>query len=185
MLSFESVKQRLARESPLSFLEFNYMILQADGSSSSATATTIAATPPPPPLRTTPTATTPLPTGPPGLRLSRASPAARRDAAVRRLRPVGKRHVADMSETCPRLVRRLRPVGKHHLWRRARVGGGRRTAARRSVSDPSRTLPRRRRADGAQLFGLTAPLVTTARRRRGRQRGRGGPSADVCGRSPV
>lgn len=29
MLSFESVKQRLARESPLSFLEFNYMILQA------------------------------------------------------------------------------------------------------------------------------------------------------------
>ncbi|EOD37668.1 mitochondrial tyrosyl-tRNA synthetase [Emiliania huxleyi CCMP1516] len=51
MLSFESVKQRLARESPLSFLEFNYMILQADGSSSSATATTIAATPPPPPLR--------------------------------------------------------------------------------------------------------------------------------------
>lgn len=28
MLSFESVKQRLARESPLSFLEFNYMILQ-------------------------------------------------------------------------------------------------------------------------------------------------------------
>jgi len=29
MLSFESVKQRLAREAPLSFLEFNYMILQA------------------------------------------------------------------------------------------------------------------------------------------------------------
>jgi len=29
MLSFESVKQRLERESPLSFLEFNYMILQA------------------------------------------------------------------------------------------------------------------------------------------------------------
>ena len=29
MLSFESVKQRLSRESPLSFLEFNYMILQA------------------------------------------------------------------------------------------------------------------------------------------------------------
>ena len=29
MLSFESVKQRLARESPFSFLEFNYMILQA------------------------------------------------------------------------------------------------------------------------------------------------------------
>ena len=29
MLSFESVKQRLGRESPLSFLEFNYMILQA------------------------------------------------------------------------------------------------------------------------------------------------------------
>lgn len=29
MLTFESVKQRLARESPLSFLEFNYMILQA------------------------------------------------------------------------------------------------------------------------------------------------------------
>jgi len=29
MLSFESVKQRLARESPLTFLEFNYMILQA------------------------------------------------------------------------------------------------------------------------------------------------------------
>eukprot|EP00967_Tisochrysis_lutea_P055621 scaffold70017_cov25-Tisochrysis_lutea.AAC.2 len=29
MLSFESVKQRLARESPLSFLEFNYMILQS------------------------------------------------------------------------------------------------------------------------------------------------------------
>ena len=28
MLSFESVKQRLERESPLSFLEFNYMILQ-------------------------------------------------------------------------------------------------------------------------------------------------------------
>ena len=28
MLSFESVKQRLARESPFSFLEFNYMILQ-------------------------------------------------------------------------------------------------------------------------------------------------------------
>ena len=48
MLSFESVKQRLARESPLSFLEFNYMILQADGSSSSATATTIAATTAPP-----------------------------------------------------------------------------------------------------------------------------------------
>ena len=30
MLSFESVKQRLERESPLSFLEFNYMILQAE-----------------------------------------------------------------------------------------------------------------------------------------------------------
>jgi len=29
MLSFESVKQRLARENPLTFLEFNYMILQA------------------------------------------------------------------------------------------------------------------------------------------------------------
>lgn len=29
MLSFESVKQRLAREQPLSFLEFNYMLLQA------------------------------------------------------------------------------------------------------------------------------------------------------------
>ncbi len=29
MLSFESVKQRLQREAPLSFLEFNYMILQA------------------------------------------------------------------------------------------------------------------------------------------------------------
>jgi tyrosyl-tRNA synthetase len=29
MLSFESVKQRLSRESPFSFLEFNYMILQA------------------------------------------------------------------------------------------------------------------------------------------------------------
>jgi len=29
MLSFESVKQRLTREAPLSFLEFNYMILQA------------------------------------------------------------------------------------------------------------------------------------------------------------
>merc|ERR1719183_2190109 len=29
MLSFESVKQRLSRDSPLSFLEFNYMILQA------------------------------------------------------------------------------------------------------------------------------------------------------------
>eukprot|EP00934_Nitzschia_sp_Nitz4_P009050 Nitzschia sp. Nitz4//scaffold168_size48592//24537//26063//NITZ4_007050-RA/size48592-processed-gene-0.36-mRNA-1//-1//CDS//3329538321//9040//frame0 len=29
MLSFESVKQRLNREAPLSFLEFNYMILQA------------------------------------------------------------------------------------------------------------------------------------------------------------
>ena len=29
MLSFESVKQRLERESPFSFLEFNYMILQA------------------------------------------------------------------------------------------------------------------------------------------------------------
>jgi len=28
MLNFESVKQRLERESPLSFLEFNYMILQ-------------------------------------------------------------------------------------------------------------------------------------------------------------
>ena len=29
MLSFESVKQRLGREQPLSFLEFNYMLLQA------------------------------------------------------------------------------------------------------------------------------------------------------------
>lgn len=29
MLSFESVKQRLNREQPLSFLEFNYMLLQA------------------------------------------------------------------------------------------------------------------------------------------------------------
>lgn len=29
MLSFESVKQRLSRETPFSFLEFNYMILQA------------------------------------------------------------------------------------------------------------------------------------------------------------
>lgn len=29
MLGFESVKQRLAREQPLSFLEFNYMLLQA------------------------------------------------------------------------------------------------------------------------------------------------------------
>jgi len=29
MLNFESVKQRLGRESPLTFLEFNYMILQA------------------------------------------------------------------------------------------------------------------------------------------------------------
>ena len=29
MLSFESVKQRLKRESPFSFLEFNYMVLQA------------------------------------------------------------------------------------------------------------------------------------------------------------
>jgi tyrosyl-tRNA synthetase len=29
MLSFESVKQRLSREQPLSFLEFNYMLLQA------------------------------------------------------------------------------------------------------------------------------------------------------------
>lgn len=29
MLGFESVKQRLAREAPLSFLEFNYMILQS------------------------------------------------------------------------------------------------------------------------------------------------------------
>lgn len=29
MLAFESVKQRLAREQPLSFLEFNYMLLQA------------------------------------------------------------------------------------------------------------------------------------------------------------
>jgi tyrosyl-tRNA synthetase len=29
MLSFESVKQRLAREAPLTFLEFNYMVLQA------------------------------------------------------------------------------------------------------------------------------------------------------------
>lgn len=29
MLNFESVKQRLERESPLTFLEFNYMLLQA------------------------------------------------------------------------------------------------------------------------------------------------------------
>ena len=29
MMSFESVKQRMARDAPLSFLEFNYMILQA------------------------------------------------------------------------------------------------------------------------------------------------------------
>src|SRR3546814_14057084 len=29
MLSFESVKLRLEREQPLSFLEFNYMVLQA------------------------------------------------------------------------------------------------------------------------------------------------------------
>jgi len=29
MLSFDSVKQRLAREQPLTFLEFNYMLLQA------------------------------------------------------------------------------------------------------------------------------------------------------------
>ena len=29
MLTFESVKQRLSREQPLTFLEFNYMILQA------------------------------------------------------------------------------------------------------------------------------------------------------------
>ncbi len=29
MLTFESVKQRLNREQPLSFLEFNYMLLQA------------------------------------------------------------------------------------------------------------------------------------------------------------
>jgi len=29
MLSFESVKQRLAREQPLTFLEFNYMLLQS------------------------------------------------------------------------------------------------------------------------------------------------------------
>ena len=29
MLGFESVKQRLDREQPLSFLEFNYMVLQA------------------------------------------------------------------------------------------------------------------------------------------------------------
>ena len=29
MMSFESVKQRMAREAPFSFLEFNYMILQA------------------------------------------------------------------------------------------------------------------------------------------------------------
>ena len=29
MLTFESVKARLDRESPLSFIEFNYMILQA------------------------------------------------------------------------------------------------------------------------------------------------------------
>ena len=29
MLSYESVKQRLAREQPLTFLEFNYMLLQA------------------------------------------------------------------------------------------------------------------------------------------------------------
>ncbi|EOD16730.1 mitochondrial tyrosyl-tRNA synthetase [Emiliania huxleyi CCMP1516] len=86
MLSFESVKQRLARESPLSFLEFNYMILQADGSS-----------------------------------------------------------------------------GSSDQWGNIISG-----------------VELGRRADGAQLFGLTAPLVTTARRRRGRQRGRGGPSADAC-----
>ena len=29
MLAFESVKQRLAREQPLTFLEFNYMLLQS------------------------------------------------------------------------------------------------------------------------------------------------------------
>ena len=29
MLTFESVKSRLDREQPLSFLEFNYMLLQA------------------------------------------------------------------------------------------------------------------------------------------------------------
>lgn len=29
MLSFESVKQRLAREQPFTFLEFNYMLLQS------------------------------------------------------------------------------------------------------------------------------------------------------------
>ena len=29
MLTFESVKQRLEREQPLTFLEFNYMIMQA------------------------------------------------------------------------------------------------------------------------------------------------------------
>ena len=29
MLTYESVKQRLSREQPLTFLEFNYMLLQA------------------------------------------------------------------------------------------------------------------------------------------------------------
>ena len=29
MLTFDSVKNRLEREQPLSFLEFNYMLLQA------------------------------------------------------------------------------------------------------------------------------------------------------------
>ena len=29
MLTFDSVKQRLERESPLTFLEFNYMLMQA------------------------------------------------------------------------------------------------------------------------------------------------------------
>ena len=180
MLSFESVKQRLARESPLSFLEFNYMILQADGSSSSATATTIAATPPPPPVRTTPTATTPLPTRPTTFSSFTGGTARRCSSEA----PTsGETSCRRHSETCPRLVRRLRPVGKHHLWRRARVAvdGARLLAgASRTLLGPSPQAEGGRRA--ALRPHCTARHDGAAAKR---QRGRGGPSADVCGRSPV
>ena len=39
MLTFDSVKLRLEREQPLTFLEFNYMILQATTSASCTGAT--------------------------------------------------------------------------------------------------------------------------------------------------
>ena len=102
MLTFESVKSRLEREQPLTFLEFNYMILQVQS----------LARPRSPILPQSPTLPQSLTLvqlhDPAGLRLHRAPPAAGGDAAAGGQRPMGKhrqRHGAGPTPAPGRVAR--------------------------------------------------------------------------------